>query len=238
MNVRFAFWPDTLSSMTDSKWQPRTVLVVDDHPGARRWLAAAVASAFPEARCLQAANLAEARERLPEHPDLALLDLKLPDGVALDLMPALLALSPPALCVIATLYDDDDSLYAAMQRGAGGYVLKEQSREQLATLLRAMTDGQPPLSPAIARRLMRQFAVPVPASVKPAPETPPPDLPSLTPRERETLGLIGRGYSVTETAGALGLSGHTVHDYVRSIYRKLSIASRAEAALMAREMGL
>lgn len=223
--------------MTEGKWRPDTVLVLDDHPGARRWLTAAVSSAFPDARCLQAGSLAEARNCLLQQPDLALLDLKLPDGLALDLLPLLLAQTPPALCVIATLYDDDEYLYAAMQRGAGGYVLKEQSREQLAALLQAMADGQPPLSPAIARRLMRQFAPPAPAAPVTAPALPP-DLPPLTPRERETLGLIGRGYSVTETAGALGLSGHTVHDYVRNIYRKLSIASRAEAALMAREMGL
>lgn len=224
--------------MTESKWQPCTVLILDDHPGARRWLAAAVAHAFPAARCLPAASLAEARAQLAQQPELALLDLKLPDGLALDLLPPLLALPKPALCVIATLYDDDEYLYAAMQRGAGGYVLKEQSREQLAALLQAMADGQPPLSPAIARRLMRQFAAPAPAVAVPAIAPPAQDLPPLTPRERETLGLIGRGYSVTEAAGALGLSGHTVHDYVRSIYRKLSIASRAEAALMAREMGL
>ena len=226
--------------MTEGKWRPDTVLVLDDHPGARRWLAAAVSSAFPDARCLPAGSLAEARDCLPQQPDLALLDLKLPDGLALDLLPPLLAQTPPALCVIATLYDDDEYLYAAMQRGAGGYVLKEQSREQLAALLQAMADGQPPLSPAIARRLMRQFAPPAAPLPAPPPSPPSmsPDLPPLTPRERETLGLIGRGYSVTEAAGALGLSGHTVHDYVRSIYRKLAIASRAEAALMAREMGL
>ncbi len=226
--------------MTEGKWRPDTVLVLDDHPGARRWLTAAVSSAFPTARCLQAASLAEARQHLPAQPGLALLDLKLPDGLALELLPPLLAQTPAALCVIATLYDDDESLYAAMQCGAGGYVLKEQSREQLAALLLAMVDGQPPLSPAIARRLMRQFSPPTAPLRSPPPSVPSPphDLPPLTPRERETLGLIGRGYSVTETAGALGLSGHTVHDYVRSIYRKLSIASRAEAALMAREMGL
>lgn len=223
----------TLAAMTEGKWQPASVLVLDDHPGARDWLSAAVRQAFPDARCRSAGTLAEARRLLAEPVDLALLDLKLPDGLALDLLAPLLAPPRPALCVIATLYDDDEYLYAAMQRGASGYVLKEQSRGQLAGMLRAMADGQPPLSPAIARRLMRQFATP-PRPAAPAAS----ELQPLTPRERETLGLIGRGYSVAEAAGALGLSGHTVHDYVRSIYRKLSIASRAEAALAAREMGL
>jgi len=217
----------------DSMLSPRTVLVLDDHAGARAWLAAAVAEAFTEARCVQAATIAEARQRISDEAfDLALLDLKLPDGSGLDLLAALQAQQPPACCVVATIYDDDEHLFTALQRGAQGYVLKEQSRDALAAMLRAMVDGQPPLSPAIARRLLRQFAVPAPvAKATPAPNP-------LTPREREALALIGKGFSVAQAAVALAVSPHTAHDYVRSIYRKLAIASRAEAAIAARELGL
>lgn len=209
-----------------------TALVLDDHAGARQWLAAAVASAFPDARMVIAASIAEADSAIAaESFDLALLDLGLPDGSGLRLLPALIAATPPTLCVIATIHDDDENLFAALKRGAHGYVLKDQSRDQLADMLRAMAAGQPPLSPGIARRLLRQFVEP-PAA--PAPATPP----ALSPREREVLALIGKGYSVQQSARALTISPHTAHDHVRNIYRKLAIASRAEAAIIAREMGL
>lgn len=204
--------------------------MLDDHAGARDWLAAAVAEAFPDAACVPAATVREARERIAAQTfDLALLDLKLPDGSGLDLLAPLQAQQPPAFCVVATIYDDDEHLFTALQRGAQGYVLKEQSRDALAAMLRAMVEGQPPLSPAIARRLLRQFAAPAPVAKVANP---------LTPRESEALALIGKGFSVAQAASALAVSHHTAHDYVRSIYRKLAIASRAEAAIAARELGL
>ena len=214
---------------------PATVLVLDDHAGARAWLAAAATQAFPAAVVTVTASLAEARAAIGTQPfALALLDLKLPDGTSLELLPQLHAAQPPTLCVMATIYDDDEHVFAALKRGAQGYVLKEQSRDQLAGMLRAMVDGQPPLSPAIARRLLRQFADPPPAVVaaKAAADNP------LSAREREVLSLIGKGYSVAQAAGALVMSPHTAHDHVRNIYRKLAIASRAEAAMAARDLGL
>lgn len=216
--------------MSSPPTTPRQVLVLDDHAGARDWLAAAVGEAFPDARCVQAATVREARAQIAAHSfDLALLDLKLPDGSGLDLLAPLQSQQPPAFCVVATIYDDDEHLFTALQRGAQGYVLKEQSRDALAAMLRAMVEGQPPLSPAIARRLLRQFSAPAPVAKAANP---------LTPRESEALALIGKGFSVAQAASALAVSPHTAHDYVRSIYRKLAIASRAEAAIAARELGL
>lgn len=213
---------------------PATVLVLDDHAGARAWLAAAVAEAFPAAAVAVTASLAEARAAIAaQRFDLALLDLKLPDGSSLELLPLLTAARPPTLAVMATLYDDDENVFTALKRGAEGYVLKEQARDQLAGMLRAMAEGQPPLSPAIARRLLRQFADPAPARATARPVESP-----LSPREREVLSLIGKGYSVVQAATALVMSPHTAHDHVRNIYRKLAIASRAEAAIAARDLGL
>lgn len=214
---------------------PQSILVLDDHAGAREWLSAAAGNAFPGSRVVVAASVAEARAAIQaQRFDLALLDLKLPDGSSLELLPLLQATQPPTLCVVATIYDDDENVFAALKRGAEGYVLKEQSKGQLADMLRAMVGGQPPLSPAIARRLLRQFAEP--AADKPATQ-PAPGNP-LSPREREVLSLIGKGYSVQQAAGALAMSHHTAHDHVRHIYRKLAIASRAEAAIAARDLGL
>lgn len=212
---------------------PRLALVMDDHAGARAWLTAAVTEAFPSASVVACASVAEARAAVAARRfDLALLDLKLPDGSGLELLAPLQARPEPALCVVATIYDDDENLFAALKRGAQGYVLKEQSRDQLADMLRAMVGGQPPLSPAIARRLLRQFSAPPAATKAPAPDNP------LSPREREVLSLIGKGYSVAQAASALEMSHHTAHDHVRAIYRKLAIASRAEAAIAARDLGL
>lgn len=209
---------------------PQAVLVLDDHVGAREWLVRAVAEAFPQARCAVAGSITAALALMAAQSfDLALLDLSLPDGSGLDLLTALQAQPKPALCVVATIYDDDEHLFTALQRGVQGYVLKEQSCEQLAAMLTAMAQGQPPLSPAVARRVLRQFSAPVKAVTQANP---------LTPRETEALALIGKGYSVAQAAQALRVSHHTAHDYVRSIYRKLAIASRAEAAIAARELGL
>ena len=98
-------------------------------------------------------------------------------------------------------------------------------------MLRGILSGQPPLSPSIARRLLRQFQPA--ASAMPAPLTEP-----LTARETEVLQLIAKGYTVQQTAAALGLSPHTASGYVKDIYRKLSINSRAEATLEAARLGL
>lgn len=221
--------------MADQSLTPEQVLIVDDHAGARRWLSESVARAFPSAHCSVAATLAEGRLAAQRQAfDLALLDLNLPDGSGLQLMAPLRMRQPAVLCVVATIYDDDEHLFEALRQGAAGYVLKEQSREQLADMLRGLVAGQPPLSPAIARRLMRQFSQAAPLSPPRADAA----LPTLTPRERETLGLIGKGYSVAQAASALDISNHTAHDHVRNIYRKLAIGSRAEAALVARELGL
>ncbi len=217
--------------MIQDSMQSHQVLVVDDHEGARRWLVAAAISAFPGAVCCATASLAEARAALSrQHFDLALVDLGLPDGSGLKLLRELRGDSPQTVCVVATIRDDDEHVFAALKLGVQGYVLKDQAQDKLADLLRAMQQGQPPLSPAIARRLLQQFSAPPPTPLREAS--------GLTSREREVLGFIGKGYSIPEAAHALTVSAHTVQDYVKSIYRKLAICSRAEAALAARELGL
>lgn len=218
--------------MTSERIQGQRVLVVDDHDGARRWLVAAALTAFPGAQCQATDSLAEARAALSRQGfDLALVDLGLPDGSGLKLLAELRRDSPQTVCVVATIHDDDEHVFAALKLGVQGYVLKDQAQDRLADLLVAMQQGQPPLSPAIARRLLQQFSMPPPAAVQR-------EAAALTPREREVLGFIGKGYSIPEASQALSVSAHTVQDYVKSIYRKLAICSRAEAALAAREFGL
>jgi DNA-binding NarL/FixJ family response regulator len=206
------------------------ILVLDDQAASRDWLAAAAQAAFPDATLVRAATLAEGLGALQPPPGLALVDLGLPDGSGIELIDAARRSGAGTVCVVATVFDDDAHLFPALRAGAQGYVLKDQSREQLADMLRGIVAGQPPLSPSIARRLLRQFRTVADVAAAPAE--------SLTAREREVLGLIGKGLTVPATAQALGISRHTCVGYVKEIYRKLEVGSRAEATLAASRLGL
>jgi DNA-binding NarL/FixJ family response regulator len=206
-----------------------SALVVDDLPGARAWLAAALQAAFPGIEVATAGTLGEALARIDPPPALALVDLGLPDGSGMQLIEALRARGAATLCIVATVFDDDAHLFPALRAGAQGYVLKDRDRDSLAGMLRGIAAGQPPLSPSIARRLLRHFQ-PLPAADA--------DAPPLTPRETEVLRLTAKGLTLNEVATALGLSRHTVSGYLKDIYRKLSVGTRAEAALEAARRGL
>lgn len=209
---------------------PQRALLVDDHDNARAWLRGAVLSAFPGLAIEEASSVASARAALQAVPfDLALLDLGLPDGSGLEVLRELRRVHPDCQCVIATVFDDDEHVFAALKQGANGYLLKEQGREELALLLAELRQGRPPLSTSVARRLLSHFAAPAPVED---------ELPALTPRERDVLRMVAKGFSVKETANTLEISPHTAHGYVRDIYRKLAVSSRAEAALAASRMGL
>lgn len=209
---------------------PTSALVVDDLAGSRDWLQRALQLAFPGIVVTQAATLAEALQCIAQPPPLALIDLGLPDGSGVQLIEALRAKAAPTLCVVATVFDDDAHLFPALRAGAEGYVLKDQSHEALAEMLRGIAAGQPPLSPSIARRLLRHF--------QPAPAAAVDEAEALTGRETDVLRLIAKGLTVGEAAGLLDLSRHTVAGYLKTIYRKLSVNSRAEAALEATRRGL
>lgn len=207
---------------------PSRVLIVEDIPEAQALLQAAVEQAFPQAACHHAADVASARALLAATaPELALVDLHLPDGSGIAVIEALLERHPGCVAVVATIFDDDAHLFPALQAGAQGYLLKDQETATLAAQLRGIGAGQPPLSPAIARRLLGYFQAPRAAAGE-----------GLTVRETETLRHLARGIRVAGIARAMGISHHTAAGYVKSIYRKLSISSRAEAALSASRLGL
>lgn len=206
------------------------VLVVDDLPEALAMLQEAVIQAFPAARQVAARSLREAREAIGHQAfDLALIDLGLGDGQGQELISLLAQTQPGCAVVVATIYDDDDNLFQALQAGAQGYLLKDQSTAWLVHQLQGIAQGRPPLSPAIARRLLKHFQAPL---VTPVIQ------PLLTARERDVLGLLAQGVNIADIGTALGISRHTVGDHVKNLYRKLNISSRAEAALHARGMGL
>lgn len=205
------------------------VLIVEDLSETRRWLGEIVTAAFPACTChdatSQSTGLAQAGRR---NYDLALIDLGLPDGSGLEVLRALRLSQPDTICVVTTVMGDDASIVGALSAGAHGYLLKEQPRDLLVVQLKQVAAGIPALSPSVARRIMQHFQRTGPV----APED------NLTAREREVLGMIGRGLRNAEVAQTLTLSENTVAGYIKDIYRKLGISSRAEASWHAARLGL
>lgn len=207
----------------------RTCLLLEDVPDVQEWMAAAIRASFPGVAVSITGSLAEARAWMAEHPapGLAVIDLGLPDGNGADFITELAAKAPATICVVASIFDDDAHIFPALRAGAQGYLLKDQDQNTIVALLQGIIAGRPPLSPAVARRLLSHFHAPM--------ET----LPAgLTERETEVLRLIAKGMTTPEVARILNISSNTVPSYVKEIYRKLNVCSRAEAALTARNLGL
>ena len=226
-------------------------LVVEDLDEPRQWLAELLPRALPEVRQVDtAATLAQARERMAEHAyGLALVDWGLPDGTSEELISELVAARPGAAVIVATIHDNDTHVFPALRAGATGYILKSQPSAVVVSQLQRIRLGEPALSPSIALRMLQHFrdlpdeylnrnsgsmaaAGAIRRASRGAPQR------QLTEREVDVLRLIGKGYKVPEAAGLLGISAHTVTSYVRDIYRKLDISSRAEAAVEAARRGL
>ena len=212
----------------------KTILLLEDLPEIRAWMRSLVERVFPGCQVSEAARVHDAIELVSAlRFDLALVDLGLPDGSGVDVVAKLRDVQPEAQCVVVTIHDDDEHLFPALQAGAFGYILKEQPRELIAEQLQRISQGEPPLSPSIARRVMAHFS----AKNKPLAPSLLPNV-SLTDRESEVLLRVAKGYTLPEIGVQLGLSRHTIADYVKQIYRKLNVSSRAEAALEAQRLGL
>ena len=212
-------------------------LIVEDLPQIRGWLADVARAAFPAVQVTAAARVDQALACVAQQNfDLALVDLGLPDGSGLDVVGALRHHQPKSLPVVVTIYDDDEHLFPALQAGAFGYLLKEQPQQELVAQLLRMVQGEPPLSPPIARRVLSHFAN-SPQRQKSLMRQIEDEV-KLTDRETEVLQRVAKGYTLPEIAQQFGLSRHTIADYIKQIYRKLNVSSRAEAALEAARRGL
>ncbi|HEY8359404.1 MAG TPA: response regulator transcription factor [Ramlibacter sp.] len=212
-------------------------LIVEDLDEPRRWLAEILPRALPGVQAVDtAATLAEAREKMRHHGyALALVDWGLPDGNSEGLIAELVAARAGAVVIVATIHDDDTHVFPALRAGASGYILKSQPAEDVMAQLRRIESGEPALSPSIALRVLRHFRA-APAAHQPAPVVP--LAVKLTDREVDVLRLNAKGYRSPEVGPLLGISPTTVSGYVRDIYRKLGISSRAEAAMEAARRGL
>jgi len=212
--------------------EPIRILIADDNPEFREGLRGLLAAQPDLAVVGEAATGAEALALAARTlPDVVLMDLQMPDlnGIEATATRRLTAASPHIGVLMVTMFEDDDSIFAAMRAGARGYLLKGARKAETLRAIRAVTDGEAIFSPAIARRLMGFFAAARPA---------PPALPELTDREREVLALIAQGRGNQAIADALFLSLKTVRNHVSNIFAKLQVADRAQAALRARDAGL
>jgi DNA-binding NarL/FixJ family response regulator len=209
------------------------ILLLEDLPEIRAWMKQLVLQVFPHSLISEAARVHDARELITAVKfDMALIDLGLPDGSGVDVVAALREQQPEAQSVVVTIHDDDEHLFPALQAGAFGYLLKEQAREAITEQLKRMSQGEPPLSPSIARRVISYFAAQARPQQNMLPHV------QLTDRENEVLLRVAKGFTLPEIGVQLNLSRHTIADYVKQIYRKLNVSSRAEAALEAQRLGL
>lgn len=203
------------------------ILILEDMPDTQTWLREACLIAYPDAEINVAGNIAEAKVYCGDNkPTIALLDLELPDGKGNTFIPSLLTLHPDCLCIVVTIYADENHLLPSLNAGAKGYILKDQSKQKIAEMLKQAVAGELPLSPAIAKIVLSHF------SNKDEEVSP------LTKRESDVLTLIASGSSSPEVAIELKISKYTAEDHLKHIYRKLNISSRAEAALEARRLKL
>ncbi|MDP8568522.1 response regulator [Methylophilus aquaticus] len=208
----------------------KTAFILEDTPESHVWLSEVLQMSFPDIAIISAHNIAQAISLVAASAplDIALIDLSLPDGSGITVIEWFNRHSPHTICVVASIFDDDNHIFPALRAGAHGYLLKDQPQAAIVQALNGIVTGQPPLSPAIARKMLRHFHAPY--------NVPTREL--LTEREKEVLSIIAKGMTMAETANMLGLKRNTIAGYVKEIYRKLNVSSRAEAAISAQQMGL
>jgi DNA-binding NarL/FixJ family response regulator len=208
------------------------ILLADDHAHFRAGIRALLLTEPDLAVVGEAATGAEAvaqAERL--QPDVVVMDLNMPDLNGIEATRRITYASPHIAVLVLSMFEADDSVFAAVQAGARGYLLKGAPKAEVLRAIRAVASGEALFGPSIARRLVSYFGPSRGA-------TPAPAFPELTEREHEILELIAQHLSNAEIAQKLALSDKTVRNYVSNVCAKLQVASRAEAILRAREAGL
>ncbi len=215
----------------------KKIIILEDQPEALDILTQIVKQVLGDVVITHYSTLAQINVANNLLCDLFLVDLRLPDGLSCDVLQQFKQKHPNIPAIVTTLYDDDDLMYRALQSGADGYLLKSDGLDSIATCLQRMLQGEPPISPSIARKLMRQFTTPPPFQFESEPASEH-KLHDLSKRETEVLTLIAQGMMTKQVAHKLELSKHTVNDVIKSIYKKLGIHSRAQATYQATKFGL
>ncbi len=208
------------------------LLVEDDVPTRDRFCS--VLNEHPALEVVAAVgSVAEAKAVLAQsQPQVLLTDLGLPDGSGIELIHELYQRECSTETMVISVFGDERHIIGALEAGATGYILKDGSSDYICKSVIQLLEGGSPISAPIARVILKRFKHP------PLPHPPPPDAPDLTSREKDVLAQLAKGYSYSEIADVLGISGHTVTSHVKHIYRKLAVRSRSEAVFEAVQLGL
>ncbi len=208
------------------------ILIADDHPLVRSGLRALLLAAEDMEVVGEAATGEEAVTLATTlQPDVTVMDLRMPGISGIEATRRIVQANPHIRILVVTLFEDDDSVFAALRAGARGYILKDANEIEVLRAIRAVSGGDAIFSATIAQRLLDFFASPRPAqAVLPFPD--------LTDREREILTLITQGRRNAEIAQSLVITTKTVRNYISSIFSKLQVVDRAQAIIRAREAGL
>lgn len=207
----------------------RLLIVEDEHRLRDRLLEAALST--PGWAIDAAGSLQSAREKMASGEyNAVFLDLGLPDGDGVNLIPELLAANPACEILVITVFADEARVIRSLEAGASGYILKSDLADYAGRLVSFIETGGSPVSPAIARSLITRLR---PADPPRKRLTGP-----LSEREAEVLELCAKGLRYSEIADVLGVSAHTINAHLRNVYRKLMVTSRSEAVFEARRSGL
>lgn len=209
------------------------VMVVEDDPAFLTRFCRIVASDSELELIAAVCDLATAMQAMARAtPDVLLTDLGLPDGSGIDLIRETAHRHPDTDIMVITVFGDEDHVLASIEAGATGYILKDSLPQEFVDLIKQLRAGGSPISPVIARQLLRRLKPRGNAAAGRTEETP------LSARESEILNLIAKGFSFGEIARLLEVSQHTVVSHVKKIYQKLAVHSRGEAVYEAGKMGL
>ena len=207
------------------------VLIADDH-ALFRYGMRAMLNSDPQLEVVgEAATGEEAVASTAElKPDIVLMDIQMPGLNGIEATRRIVRADPDVGVVVVTMFEEDDSVFAAMRAGARGYVLKGGDADEVVKVVSAVAQGEAHFGPDVARRLMGFFSAPKHAPTE--------AFPMLTAREGEVLDLIARGLNNTEIADRLYVSQKTVRNHVSNVFLKLQVADRSQAIIRAREAGL
>jgi two-component system response regulator DevR len=213
---------DPTNSVTQT---PIRVFLVDDHEMVRRGLSEMIGAAGGMVVVGEAGTAEEALRRIPAvSPDVALLDVQLPDGSGVDVCREIRSSLPEVSCLFLTSYDDDEALFAAVMAGAAGYLLKQIRGINLIEGIRQVAQGQSLLDPAVTKKLLDRLRNPAGTDENPRAR-------QLTHREREILYLIADGCTNKEIGQQLFLAEKTVKNYISAIFVKVGVVRRSQAAV-------
>jgi DNA-binding NarL/FixJ family response regulator len=207
------------------------VVLADDHPVVRAGLAALLTSLDGiEVVGVASTGREAVREVITMRPDVAVLDLQMPDLDGFAATRELARSAPDVAVLVLTMFEDDDSVFAAMRAGARGYLVKGAEQEEIERAIRGVAAGEAIFGPGVAQRVLGFFSSPPVATVEPFPE--------LSAREREILDLLATGLPNAAIAARLSVAPKTVANNVSAIFAKLQVADRAQAIVRARDAGL